>query len=152
MPRTLIDWDDRVLEELYRAHVKLKDIGEVLGISAKRVSDRARLLDLPKREPGTAIIKGKFAEDLYLNGMTIKEVAAALGSNGSSVRRVLISRGVKLRNFHARLKHDPTTVRAVRLRREGLDYNQIAERLKLTPCQVAHRVRSVLGARPYRRK
>lgn len=151
MTRRPIPWDYDLLRELWLAGVPTKEIAARFGTNPKRVSGRAIEIGLPKRQKGSGAVRGYMAEVLYLQGNTLQQVADQLGSNISTIRRVLLSRGVKTRPQSSRFYND-TTTRIIQLYRkdpERYTYSTLGKMFGLKPNQVGHRIRKVLGSGPH---
>ena len=150
--RKRVVWDDRLFKMLYQLGAKLGDCGKFAGnTDGKRAYERARKLGLPKRQQSSADIPGSTCEFLYVDhGKTTAEIADLLGTNPSMVKRILLSRGVKLRRYPQRILDDPRTAECVRLYRTGkFDYKQIAKKLGFDYVDsVGLRIRAVLGPQP----
>ena len=141
-----VEWIDELFVGLYELGAPLKHIAELFDTSVQRAEYKARKLGLARRQPGSAAVRGRRCEELYLSGMTLRETAKAVSAPMSTVKRVLESRGVKLRSNRRRLEADPTTTQCVRLSRDGrYTRDQIARMVGLkSGRRVSHRINYVM--------
>jgi len=137
--------DTERFRERYLQGLKLREIGEEFNMDARRVFDLARKLGLPKRQRGSSGLPGRTMQDLYLAGQDLRQIARAVGSNAQTVRRVLLQRGVELRDQRKRVFNE-TTTEIIRLYRTGrYTYKDLARMFNMRPNMVGHRVRRILG-------
>lgn len=136
--------DDELFKKRYLAGVKLKDI--VSGWTAKRAWAYADKLGLPRRQLGSAALKASQIEEIYKQA-TLRETARQVGGSMSTVRRILVMRGVELRTQKRRLYNDETT-QIIRLYRTGnYTYKQLGVLFDMNHKRIGHRVRKILGLR-----
>lgn len=139
--------DETRLRTMWLAGVPVLEMGRQLGVSKTFVSKRAHRIGLPRRIGTTATLPGNAIERAYVqHGMTADEIADQLGTNDTSIVRVLRSRGVQMRPAGVRcLNMQAECVACVKLFRAGLSMQQVALRTGLSRNQTRHRIRKVLG-------
>lgn len=137
--------DDAKFRQMWTDGVICREIAKEFNTTKQHVCRHAQELGLPGRIKGIGTVNGRYAQELYESGWSLTDVARHLKFPRSSLRRLLQMRGVVMRDKCFRLESDPTTAKAVRLRRQGLPYARIGELLGLNANQVGERVRRVLG-------
>jgi hypothetical protein len=82
----------------YQARAKLWELGQQFGIHPETAGLILRRNGIEKRRRGLSAEQEAEAERLYATGLSLKRVGELLGVDGETVRRLLISRGMRPRD------------------------------------------------------
>lgn len=147
-----IQLDDALLLELYRQGVPTKEIGKRLGCSDSVVCKRAKTAGLPPRCRCSGTRPSKWIVTAYVqHRLSLAAIAKLLRDAGdttlgaTTVKSILLARGVKLRKRQEPPPGAASAHDCVRLFRMGWSRVQIAKHFHMSRDQVARRIWSILG-------
>lgn len=153
IPRLAID--EQRLRALWATDATTGEIARAIGCSDSLVSKRAIQLGLPRRALSTATLPQRDIVIAYRQGASMGRIVEALRPRFptlavTTVRRILLQRGVKLR---PRIAPMDRIAECVRLSRLGLEATDIGRRLGMSDQQVQKRLgragmRTGRGRRP----
>ena len=139
--------DDNKLRELWAQGLTLAELSKVFGYSRSALSNRAHRLGCKRRCSDPTIMPNKAICQAYEQGQTSEAIAKQLKVASSTIRRILKSRGIKMRKPGPPI--DPEVqLRCVRWARQGYRLTQIADMVGLPRSRVKNMVKPILGRMP----
>ena len=142
-PLPKIEFDTARFVERWHEGATMAQLGAEFGGTGSWAGNQCIKLGL-RRQINTGDLPGNTIEALYVeHRKTSTWIAKKLGTSHSVITRLLRSRGVEIRKGGKQWVDK--RAQCVALRRQGLTYPEIGERVGLTEDQVGRQVRMVLG-------